>query len=86
MLGEVYVAERTMGSCLEERRSRLEARRQVRQLRSNDRASGQLYRRLAVALAHQLVAAGARLVSYGLPPYHPVSGESNGEGRGTIAV
>jgi hypothetical protein len=86
MLGELYVAERTMGSRLEERRGRLEARRQVSELRSKDRSPGQLHRRVAGALAHQLVAGGARLVGYGLPPYRPTRGESNGGSRGTLAA
>jgi hypothetical protein len=55
-------------------------------MRSDDQYSGRLHRRLAGALAHQLVAGGARLVSYGLPPYRPTRGEINGEGRGTLVA
>lgn len=35
-------------------------------------------RRLALKSAHLLVATGARLVSYGLPPYYPATGRVNG--------
>ena len=86
MLGELYVAESVMGNRLEERRGRLEARHKARLLRLADRSSVQLRRRVAGALAHRLVAAGARLVGYGLPPYRPTRGEIKGGSRGTLAA
>jgi hypothetical protein len=68
---DLYVAEQTMGNRLEERR-RAHARRQHRE--ASARQPGWLSwqaRWLVCELGYRLVALGARLEAYALPPYRP---------------
>jgi hypothetical protein len=68
---ELYTAEETMHSRLEERREGLARRRRPR---SDARPQGWVAWRarwLLCELGYRLVALGARLEAYALPPYQP---------------
>jgi hypothetical protein len=67
----LYIAEQTMGSRLEERRQ-AQARRQSQEASAQEPGwlSWQA-RWLVCELGYRLVALGARLEAYALPPYRP---------------
>lgn len=64
--GEVYLAEKTMHRCLEDRRREALGSRPLRH-----RASWLLSR-----MSRLLVALGARLVGFGLPPYRQAEADA----------